>query len=434
MILSFNSNRIVKNATWIIGCRAFQAVFNLIVSMIIARFLGPSNFGIINYAESIATFVLPIMQLGFSNTLVLELVTDREKEGEILGTVLASCFVSGVICISAVVIFTEFVNHGEKETILVCLLYSFMLLAHALEMLMYWFEAHLISQYTSIVSLIAYVIVSAYKIYLVVTGRSIYWFAISNTLDYMIIAICQIYLYKRLGGSKLEFSFFRFKKMFNDSKYYIISGLMIAVFSQTDRIMLKLMVGNDVTGYYSAAVRCAGLTTFVFSAIISSSSPVIYESFEKSEDAFERNIQNLYSVILYMAFAQSMIMTLFAKPIILILYGSAYIDAVPALQIITWYIAFSYMGTIRNRWMLAKGIQHLIWKIDLAGALINVVLNMICIPKFGIIGAATASLVTQMFTNFVLSWLIKDVRRNNDLIMNGLNPKSAIVLLKDFFD
>lgn len=430
--MSFSNNKIVKNATWIIGCRVFQAVFNLTVSMIIARFLGPANFGIINYAESIATFVLPVMQLGFNNTIVLELVNNKKKEGEILGTVLMSCFISSIMCIISVLAFTGIVNYGEKETILVCFLYSFMLLSHALEMLMYWFEANLISKYTSIISLGAYIIVSIYKIYLVISGKSIYWFAISNTLDYMIIAVSQIVLYKKLGGSKFEASFLRFKKMFSKSKYYIVSGIMIAVFSQTDRIMLKLLIGNEVTGYYSAAVRCASITTFIFSAIINSAFPAIYESFEKGIGVFEKNIKNLYAVILYMAIVQSIIMTLFAKPIILILYGEAYLKAVPALKIITWYIAFSYMGTIRNRWMLVKGTQSLIWKIDFSGALLNVGLNIICIPKFGLVGAAVASLITQIFTNFILSWMIKNVRRNNDLIISSLNPKVIINLLKSF--
>ena len=67
-------NKIAKNATWIIVCRIVQAVFGLIINMLTARYLGPSNFGLITYAASLVAFVLPILQLGFNNILVQELV------------------------------------------------------------------------------------------------------------------------------------------------------------------------------------------------------------------------------------------------------------------------------------------------------------------------------------------------------------------------
>ena len=427
-----SSNKVVTNATWIIICRLVQAFLNLFISMFVARFLGPANFGIINYAESIVTFVLPVMQLGFNNTLVHELISKTDKEGEIIGTSLISCIISALVCMAGVAAFVGVVNFGEKETIFVSILYSIMILAQAFEMVMYWFESKLMSKYTASITLMAYLVVSAYKIFLLVTGKSIYWFAVANAIDHFIIGFSLIILYKKLKGERLSFSFECFKRMFASGKYYILSGMMVAVFSQTDRIMLKLMIGNDVTGFYSAAVRCAGITSFVFTAIINSAVPVIYASRERSKSEFEGNIKNLYSVVLYLAIAQSVFITLFAKPIIYIIYGTNYMEAVPALSIVTWYIVFSYMGVVRNRWMLAEGLQHLIWKIDLSGAVANVILNFILIPRYGIIGASVASLATQCFTNFILGWIIKEIRRNNQLIIGSLNPKIPVMILKKF--
>ena len=425
-----SSNKIIANASWIIVCRLVQAVLNLFISMFTARFLGPSNFGIINYAESIVTFVLPVMQLGFTGIIVHELINNRDAEGEIIGTSLVSCVLSGIACMFGISIFVGVVNFGETETIVASILYSFMILAQAFEMVMYWFESRLMSKYTAVITLMAYVVVSIYKIFLLVSGKSIYWFAVSNAIDHFIIGFGLLILYKKLNGEKLSFSMKRFKKMFASSKYYILSGMMVAIFSQTDRMMLKLMVGNEVTGLYSAAVRCAGITGFLFTAVINSAVPVIYASKEVGQKEFEENVKNLYSIILYLAIGQSVFITLFSKYIIYILYGEAYMDAVATLSVVTWYIVFSYMGSIRNRWMLAEGLEHLIWKIDLSGAIANVVLNFILIPNFGMMGAAVASLVTQFFTNFVLGWIIKDVRRNNELLVASLNPKILMRLAK----
>ena len=99
-------NKIFKNATWIIVCRIIQAVLSVLVTMFSARYLGPSGYGLINYAASIVAFVAPIMHLGLSSTLVQEVVNAPEKEGETLGTALVMSLCSGILCIFGVIAFS----------------------------------------------------------------------------------------------------------------------------------------------------------------------------------------------------------------------------------------------------------------------------------------------------------------------------------------
>ena len=419
-------NKVAKNATWIIACRVVQAVFALIINMLTARYLGPSNFGLITYASSLVAFVLPVMQLGFSNILVQEVVNNPEREGKTLGTSMFLSFCSSICCIIGVTTFAFIANHDEPVTILVCLLYSFILIFQALDLMQYWFQAKYLSKYTSIVSLCAYLVVSAYKIYLLVTAKSVYWFAISNAFDYALISISIIVIYHKLGGQKLLFSKELGKEMFSRSKHYILSSMMVTVFAQTDKIMIKLMIDEVATGYYGAAVACAGMTSFVFTAIIDSFRPSIFEGQKISDDVFQYRLTMLYSIIIYISLVQSVVMTILAGLIIHILYGTAYAPAVGALQIVVWYTTFSYMGSVRNIWILANNKQHFLWKINLMGALANIVINAILIPLIGIYGAAVASLITQFFTNVIVGYIIKPILPNNRIMVKGLNPKYCI--------
>ena len=129
---------------------------------------------------------------------------------------------------------------------------------------------------------------------------------------------------------------------------------MVMIFAQTDKIMLTLMIDEAANGYYSAAVTCAGMSSFVFSAIIDSARPSIFESKKSCIAAYEEKIRILYCIIIYLSLAQSVFMTLLANPIITILYGDSYRPAAQALQIIVWYTTFSYMGSVRNIWILAE--------------------------------------------------------------------------------
>jgi O-antigen/teichoic acid export membrane protein len=280
--------------------------------------------------------------------------------------------------------------------------------------------------------LFAYVVVSTYKILLLMTGSSIYWFAISQALDYCMIAGALLVIYKRLGGQRFSFSLIRARQMFDRSRYYIVSSLMVTVFAQTDRVMLKMMIDDAAVGYYSAAVVCAGMTSFVFAAIIDSARPSILEKKKANDiDGFEQGMTLLYSIVIYLAMAQSVVVALFSKLIVNILYGVAYVATVPALQIVVWYTTFSYLGGARTVWILAEGEQKWLWIINLSGALGNVLLNLMLIPIWGINGAAVASLITQIFANVVMGYIVKEIRPNNGLMVKALNPALMLEAVKD---
>ena len=416
-------NKVAKNAVWIIGIRVVQAVVAMLINMLTARYLGPSGFGLITYASSLVAFVLPIMQLGLCNVLVQEIVNNPNDEGKILGTSITLSFISSICCIVGVTAFAFVANPDEPTTILVCFLYSLILIFQAFDYVEYWYQAKLMSKYTSMISLVAYIVVSIYKIFLLVNGKSVYWFAISNALDYVLISPGGLLLYRKLGGSKLKFSIETGRMMFEKSKHYILSSMMVTVFAQTDKIMLKMMLNESATGYYGAAVTCAGMTGFVFTAIIDSFRPSIFEGLKDGKDVFRHRLTMLYSIVIYLSLAQSVVMTLFSRWIIFILYGTAYNPAISALQIIVWYTTFSYMGSVRNIWILANDKQKYLWQINMFGAIANVIINVLLIPRMGINGAAAASLITQFFTNVVVGYIIKPIRGNNKIIEEALKPK-----------
>ena len=425
-------SKVIKNAGWIIGCKIAQSALSLVINMISARFLGPSNYGLITYVASIVAFVLPIMQLGLSKTLVMDLIERPNEEGTVLGTAFAMNIVSALACMTAVYGYLCIVDSNEPTTILVGFIYSISLIFQATEIFNYWFQAKLLSKYVSIASLIAYVVVACYKIYLLVNGKSVVWFALSNSIDFAIISVILFVVYKKKGNQRLSISFKLGKEMLKRSKHYILSAMMVTIFQQTDRIMLKQILNETETGYYSAAITCVGVTAFIFQAIIDSFRPEILEAKKNKSKNYESDVSMLYCVITYLALIQCVVMTVCAKPIVLLLYGSKYINSITPLQIAVWFSTFSYYGAVRNIWILAENKQRYLWIINLSGAILNVVLNAILIPFFGASGAASASLVTQVFTNVIIGYILKPISYNNKLMYKGLNPKPLFIAGKTF--
>lgn len=414
---------VLKNAGWIIGCKIIQSLVSLVIGVITARYLGPSNYGIISYVSSIVAFALPIMQLGLKNTLVKEFVQMPSQEGKTLGTALIINIISSVFCMIGSVSFVALVNAGEKDTITVCALYSLTLLFQATEMTQYWFQSKLLSKYPSMAALVAYIVVALYKIYLLITNKGIVWFAVSNVIDYFLISIILLVIYKRVGGQKLSVDWRLGRELLSRSKYYIIPGLMVIIFQHTDRIMIRLMVDEAETGFYSAAITCIGISSFVFTAIIDSARPVILEAKEHDHALYERRVIQLYSAVTILSLLQSIVMTLLAKPIVYILYGTDYLPAAGILAVAVWYITFGHFGSVRNIWILAEEKQKHLTGINVAGATANVLLNLVLVPVWGAVGAAVASVITQFFTNVVIGFIYKPIKRNNYLMLRSFSFK-----------
>lgn len=421
-------NKELKNAGWIIGCKIGKAVLSLVTTMILARYLGVRNYGLINYAAGLVTFVTPLMRLGIDSILVYEIVNKPDEDGKIVGTAIGLNVISSLLCILGVVSFCFIASGKEIETIIVCLCYCLVLPFQAIEIIYYWFQAKLMVKYSSIAMLISYICVAILQIMLTVVRANIYIFAMSYSVDFLVISIVLMIQYRRNSDQKLVFSSVIARQLLKAGSYYIIPSLMVVIFSQTDKIMLKLMVSNDITGIYSAAVTCASMTSFIFAAVIDSFRPGIFEIAKQDCERFEKKLTGLYSAIIYFSLLQCVIITCLAPFIIRIMYGNEYASSVPVLQIVVWFTTFSYVGTVRNIWLITEKKQKYLLYVNIVGAVLNIVLNFILIPVFKAEGAAIASLVTQFFTNVVTGIIIKPLRRNNVLMLRGLSPKKIFDL------
>ena len=424
------NRKVVSNAGWLIACRIIKALLGVAVSIFTARFLGPSNYGLVNYASSITAFFAPIVLLGFNSILVQELLFHKDEEGKILGTSIIStlvCSFGGMILTTL----TAFViDPSDGDSIVVCAIFSISLIFQATELIQFWFQAKYKSKTIALVGLFAYVVVSAYKIFLLVLKVDVYWFALTNAFDYLIISAILLYLYKKGNNQKLCFSKNVLKRLFLSGRYYIVSSLMIVVFAQTDKVMIKAMLGNDQNGYYSAAVACAAMTITFFSAVIEAMRPYILEGKQQNEAEFEKRLKTLYTILTYSALICSIIFCVFSDLIIRILYGSAYAEASGALKVVIWYTGLSCLGGAKDIWILAENKQRYLLRLNTSGAVLNIILNYFLINKIGIVGAAISTLITQFFSNIFLCIVFKELRHNMYLLLESLNPADAVKKIK----
>ena len=412
--------KVVKNAGWIMAGRIIHMICAFVVSLLTARYLGPGNYGLINYATAYTTFFYSICTLGLNSILVKALIDEPEKEGETLGTSIVLQAIASFTSALMIVGIVKLIDGKEPLTVIVTVLCTIGLLFRVFEVLHCWFQANLQSKYTAITSTIAYLITSAYRLVLLINGATVKWFALATAVDYFVVSVFLLLFYRKCKGSGFSFSALRAKKLLKMGTPFILAGLMVSIYGNTDKLMLKQMLSEESVGYYSTAVSICNVWVFVLSAIIDSMYPVIMESRKTSIIKYEQQNRLLYAIVFYVSMTVSIGFVILGKPVIHILYGDAYLPAIAPLRVVTWYVAFSYLGVARNAWIVGENLQKYITPIYIGAAITNVLLNLMLIPIWSETGAAVASLVTQVSTIFIFPLFIKPMRKNTELLAEAI--------------
>lgn len=420
MLRSLKKNRVVKNAGWIIGGKLANKLLAFVVGIFAARWLGPGNYGLINYAATYATFFASLCTLGINSVIVKNFVDHPEQEGETIGTTLLLRAVSSLLSALMIVGIVSIVDSGEPLTVVVVALYSVGLVFQVFDTLNYWFQARLQSKYSAMAELVSYAAVSVYKIALLALGKSVKWFAVASSLDYIVLAVFLLIAYFKNGGTGFRVSRNKAKELLQSSKSFIIAGLMVSVYACTDKLMLKQMLGADAVGHYSLASSVSVSWAFILAAVIDSMYPSVVQSFNSDRALYERKNRQLYALVFYTALFMSALICIAARPFVVILYGETYLPAVQPLRIVVWYTAFSYLGVARNAWMVCEERQKYLKYLYFGAAVMNVILNLLLIPVWGASGAAAASLLTQISTTVLLPALIRPLRPNAKLMLDAV--------------
>jgi O-antigen/teichoic acid export membrane protein len=339
--LKITTSKFISNTGWLIASRVLQAIFSLIVNMIAARYLGPSNYGTINYVSSFVAFASTISILGLDAIIVKEIIDRPDKQGATLGSAIGLRIISSIISMNCVIFIIGLLNPKDPIIIKIAILEVISLLFGSFDIIMYYYQALLKSKYIAIISLIAYACMSIYRVILIVLKSSIEAFAFAFSVDTIVSAILFCILYYRQKGPKLVFYLDRAKELLKSSYHFIISGLMVNIFSKMDKIMLGNMISQDSVGIYTSAVTICVSWTFILRAIVETARPIIFESRKNSTELYERRITQLYALIIWISIALAVVISIFAKWIVYILYGSQYLNAVAPLRIVVWYVAFS---------------------------------------------------------------------------------------------
>lgn len=190
-----------------------------------------------------------------------------------------------------------------------------------------------------------------------------------------------------------------------------------------DQVMIQEMLGNEAVGQYAAATRLSEIWYFIPTVVASSLFPAIVNAKRQSEELYYDRLQKLFDLVVWIAIAIALPITFLSDMIVNMLYGEQYNQAASVLMIHIWASIFVFLGVVSGNWYINENLQLLAFWRAFYGMISNIFLNLLLITKYGIQGAAIATLISYMIVDFISDIVNCYSRRIFFMKLNTINPR-----------
>jgi polysaccharide transporter, PST family len=400
--------QIVGNAAWLLGDRVLRLGVGLVVGVWVARYLGPAQFGLWNYAIAFVVLLSPLSTLGLESIIVRDLIGTPERQPTLLGTAFGLKLLASALTMLVGIGLIAGLRPGDQLLHGLVMITSASLVFQAFDVIDFWFQSRVQSRYVVYARNAAFLAMALVKVALIQLKAPLIAFAWAWFAELGLTAVGLVMAYQRQGNHlwRWQINLAQAKTLLGEGWALALSGMAIMVYMKIDQLMLGSMLGEQSVGIYSAAVRISELWYFIPGAIISSATPAIMQAQQISEALYHQKLQQLLNGVTMLAIAIALPLSFLAKPVVALLFGPRYAEAAAVLVVHIWSAPFVFLGLASMVWITAAGLfgRSLIGTIG--GGVANIGLNLYLIPRYGAVGAAIATLLSYVIASYWMNALV----------------------------
>lgn len=408
-----------QNMGWMFFGKLASMAVSLIATAYIARNLGPANYGELSYAISFVGLFGFLATLGIDQIIYRDIIRFPEKKDVYLGTALYLRIFSALFAIIMCFGVALFLSPKDVSLILI-LIISLSFIVNPFQLLSYEFQAEAKSKFPSILSLFIVLILNITKIAIIFFNQGVIYLAGAILLEPILYALGFIYFRIKFYGSlkKLKFNKEVALSIIKDSFPLIFASAFFAIYARIDQVMIKNMIDTQSVGLYDSAVRISEIWYFIPNLIIISLFPAIINAKKTSIKSYYRRIRRLFLATILISIFTALFTSIFSKYFILIIFGSSFLGAITVLNIYVWSNIGAVLNFLSQQVLLAENLSKIISLAVFFGMITNIILNLILIPKYGISGAAFATLISYIIPFFSLVLFKKSRKIFMEIIKN----------------
>ncbi|MBA4058453.1 MAG: flippase, partial [Marivirga sp.] len=357
--ITTESKKILKNIGWLFFDRVFRMGMALVVGAWVARYLGPEQYGSINYLMATIGLFASFAALGLDSMIVKEIVEHPDKTGNIMSTVFSMRILSGIVSFVVCVAVFFYLKHDDMHVFYIGVVLAVTLIANAMATISFYYQSQVNSKVSVITQSIAYILISIAKIIFILLEGSLMVFAVITTMEVVVSGLFMLVSYRKISKQYLFLKIDKALaiKLLSQSWPLIFAGFMVMIYMRIDQIMLGELVGNYEVGTYTAALKLSEIWYFIPGIISTSLFPSIIEAKKISEEIYLRRSQKLFDILFFISISLAIFVTFTSDIIIHIIYGDQYKDAAIILAIHIWTSVFVFFGSASSNFFIIENLQ-----------------------------------------------------------------------------
>lgn len=411
LFVEFNSDstkgKVVRNVFWAVTGKIVTLLSTLIVGIFVARYLGPEQYGLMNYVISIIALFGVLSVFGTSEIIIRELSKNELPKEVILGTSFLTRFSLAAITISAIGIYL-FLSDEDISTSILILIYSASSIFSCFDVIRFYFTSIVQNEYIVKSEIFRTLIGAGIKGILLLIKAPLWAFIAALTFDFVLIAGGYIIVYRkkvsRLSAWRFDSGFA--KNLLETSFPLLISSATVIIYQRIDQVMIGKMLDNESLGYFSTAVSFIGIVTFIPSIAVQTIVPILVKMRKEDKLRYRKEAQRMMNITTWTTMIVCITISLLSFYIIRYTYGTEYLNAVPVMRILAFKAVGIALTTMGGQLIIIENIHQVAFIRNILACFVCIGCNYLLIPRWGIVGSAWATIITVMFTGGIANIFI----------------------------
>ncbi|MBO0930954.1 flippase [Fibrella aquatilis] len=402
----------LRNAGWMFFDKIFRMATSLLVGIWLARYLGPEQFGILNYAILFPTIFLSIAGFGLNNILMIEYTAaagDLLKQRKLVSGGVYIKFTIGCLTYLMSFLANYILNYSNDVLFVIINITGSVLIFQSSEAIDTYFQARSRAKLSVIVKSLALFTTSIFRIYAIINKLDIIYFVMINFIELLISYILTLIVVRTALEANIfdiikEIDLRIIKKLSSQSWPIMLSEFFVFIYMKIDQFMIKSLSTDHEIGYYTAALRLSEVWYFIAIAITASFYPNIAKYYDSDRKNFLALYQKLINILSFISIIISIFISMFSSSLVYFIFGEQYTGVAPILSVHIWSGVFVFTGVGISNLMVIENLQKFILVKTIIGAFVNVLLNIWLIPRFGALGASVATLIAYSLSAYFLNF------------------------------
>lgn len=387
-----------NNFFWLVSEHIIKSLISFFVFVIVINYLGPYDFGKLTFGLTVFGILYQFATLGMDSILFRNIIKYKKSHDKLIKAAYIPRFISGVI-IFIITSSSFFFFSEDRDLIILMFILSFGFIVDAFNVYKEYFAANLKNKYIALSGILSNLISIGLNLIFVFAKFGVIWFALVFLLNKFFNVITQRFIYKKHITKK--HTYYKKKlsqKMICDSWPMIFTSFTSYLYMYTDQLFINIFIGFEQLGIYATGTKLIIFLYVIPSFISNILYPKIIELHKNhSSKIFLSKIENFYNVCFVIGLMFFIFFFFLGEIIITTLFNEKFSESVNVLIIYSFGIVFVFFESLNNKLLMIDNLQKLLLIRNVLCLSINILLNFILIPKYGIEGAAFATIISQIF-------------------------------------